>query len=507
MQEQLAELRSSELLYEVHSHAELSYSFKHALIHDVAYQGMLLERRRSLHARLVGTIEKCYRDRLSEHMERLAHHAWIGEVWEKAAAYLHQAGDRAIQRCAYRQAAAFFRQAMAALARLPASETVTAQAIDIRIRLRPALMPIGESDQVLSYLLEAEQLASTAGDRARLVLVLIHQSYFHSVHGAIPTAVSTAHRASDIASTIDDKPLAVETRIALGQAYCYGGESFRAIEVQTPDLDCLIREFRHDRFGQIGVRSVVALHHVATAHDQLGDFAAAINLRKSALIIAEEVNRPFDVATACYGLGSSMLLKGEIEDALPFLERGRAISGMAEISYMTLWLAAMIGYAHALRGEGDQARTLLEQTIERSTALHLIRHEAQARTFLSYASQRCNAWPEAAEHARQALHLAQRHNYLDLEVMAYRLLGTVENVGDNSSTSEGEGHLRKAVALAESLAMRPELAHSHHGLGNFLSRTERREEARQHLASALALYRTMDMRFWQQQVEAILAVD
>jgi tetratricopeptide (TPR) repeat protein len=224
-------------------------------------------------------------------------------------------------------------------------------------------------------------------------------------------------------------------------------------------------------------------------------------------MIAEEVNRPADVAMACYGLGSSMLLKGEIEDALPFLERGRAISGMAEISYWTLWLAAMIGYAHALRGEGTQARTLLEQTVERSNALNLVRHEAQATTFLSYASRRCDAWPEAAKHARRALHLAQRHNYPDLEVVAYRLLGTAENVGDNSTTSEGEGHLRKAVALAEVLAMRPELAHSHHELGNFLTRTERREEARQHLASALALYRAMDMRFWQQQVETVLAID
>jgi hypothetical protein len=216
---------------------------------------MLLERRRSLHARLVGTIEKCYRDRLSEHTERLAHHAWIGEMWEKAAAYLHQAGDGAIQRSAYRQAAAFFRHALEALTRLPASDTATAQAIDIRIKVRPALVPIGESDQVLGYLREAEQLAGAAGDRARLVLVLIHQSYFHSVQGTIPTAVSAAHRASDIASTIDDKPLAIETRIALSQAYRYGGESFRAIEVVTPDLDCLIREFRHDRFDQIGVRS------------------------------------------------------------------------------------------------------------------------------------------------------------------------------------------------------------------------------------------------------------
>src|SRR5215470_15170450 len=86
LQERLAELRSADLLYEEHPTPELAYSFKHALIRDVAYEGMLLERRRALHAHLVVAIEARYGNRLDEHTERLAHHAWIGEVWEKAAA-------------------------------------------------------------------------------------------------------------------------------------------------------------------------------------------------------------------------------------------------------------------------------------------------------------------------------------------------------------------------------------------------------------------------------------
>jgi hypothetical protein len=53
--------------------------------------------------------------------------------------------------------------------------------------------------------------------------------------------------------------------------------------------------------------------------------------------------------------------------------------------------------------------------------------------------------------------------------------------------------------------MRPELAHSHYELGMFLAGSGRREEARQHLTLALALYREMDMRFWLQQAEIALA--
>jgi class 3 adenylate cyclase/tetratricopeptide (TPR) repeat protein len=504
LQERLAELRSSELLYESHA-AEHSFSFKHALIHDVAYRGMLLERRRVLHARLVLAIEACYRNRLDEHTERLAHHAWLGEMWDKAAAYLRQAGDRAVERSAYRQAAGFFRQALEALARLPASDDVTTQAIDIRIKLRPTLAPIGESDQILDYLREAEQLARAVGDRVRLVSALIHQSYFHSVQGAIADAVSAAQQASQISAPLGNRALAVETRIALGQAYCYGGEARRVVEVLTPDLDYLTQDCRHERFGQLVTRSVMTLSHLATAHEQLGELAAAIHFRKSACVIADEVNRPIDVGLTCVGMGSFLLLKGKIEDALPVLERARAVTEMGEISYTTLWpLDEMIGYAHALRGEGPYARSILEQAVQKSGAIGSIRHETQARAFLSYACQRCNAWGEAAAQAREALQLARHHRFLDLEVMACRLLGTIEIAGGIAS-GDGQGHLLEAVALAEARAMRPELAHSHYELGMFLAGSGRREEARQHLTLALALYREMDMRFWLQQAEIALA--
>src|SRR5262249_10728721 len=61
-----------------------AYTFKHALTHEVAYGSLLLERRRALHARIVEVIEGLSANRLTEQVERLAHHALRGEVWAKA---------------------------------------------------------------------------------------------------------------------------------------------------------------------------------------------------------------------------------------------------------------------------------------------------------------------------------------------------------------------------------------------------------------------------------------
>jgi hypothetical protein len=65
---------------------------------EVAYASLLHERRRTLHARLVEAIERLYPDRLPEQVENVAHHAFRGEVWDKALAYLRQAGARALAR-------------------------------------------------------------------------------------------------------------------------------------------------------------------------------------------------------------------------------------------------------------------------------------------------------------------------------------------------------------------------------------------------------------------------
>ena len=81
----------------------------------MAYGSLLQERRRALHARIVEAIERLYPDRLAEHVERLAHHAFRGEVWEKAVAYLRQAGAKALARSAHREAVRFFEQALSGI--------------------------------------------------------------------------------------------------------------------------------------------------------------------------------------------------------------------------------------------------------------------------------------------------------------------------------------------------------------------------------------------------------
>ena len=168
----LAHLQAAEFLYETRLFPDLAYTFKHALTHEVAYGSILQERRRTLHAGIVETLERLAPERLAEQVDRLAHHALRGEVWDKAVAYGRQAGTRAMARSAYREAVTAFEQALVALQQLPESRARHEQAIDIRLALGGPLTLRGEHGRRLALLDEAEILARTLDDRARLARVL-----------------------------------------------------------------------------------------------------------------------------------------------------------------------------------------------------------------------------------------------------------------------------------------------------------------------------------------------
>jgi predicted ATPase len=164
----LARLQAAEFLYEARPFPDLEHTFKHALTHEVAYGSVLQDRRRALHARLVGALEHVYADRLSEQIERLAHHALRGEVWDKAVTYQRQAGTRAVARSAYREAVACFEQALDGLTRLPMTHEALEQDIELRFDLRTALLAVGEMAKSLDHLREAERRARMHDDQRRL---------------------------------------------------------------------------------------------------------------------------------------------------------------------------------------------------------------------------------------------------------------------------------------------------------------------------------------------------
>src|SRR5262249_32528111 len=201
----LSHLEEAEFLYETSLFPDLEYTFKHALTHEVAYGSLLHDRQRALHARIVEAIEALYPDRLVEHVERLAHHAVRGEVWEKAFVYLRQAGAKAFGRSANREAAAHFEQALESLERLPESRTGSERGIDVRLQLRGALTVLAEYRRLLDHLRRAQALAETLGDQQRLVRVSSYVSQCLRWTGDLEQARELSQRNVGMAEALGDR--------------------------------------------------------------------------------------------------------------------------------------------------------------------------------------------------------------------------------------------------------------------------------------------------------------
>jgi tetratricopeptide (TPR) repeat protein len=227
----LERLQAAEFIYEARVSPDLEYTFKHALTHDVAYGSLLDDRRRALHAALVGAIERLYADRLDVHLEELAHHARRGDLRDEAVKYLRKAGERAAARSAHREAIAFFEQTLAVLGEMPETPDMLATTVDTRIALVNALLAakgVG-SPEVDTPVRHAHALASRLGDRARLFNALWGLWFVHYGRGQYREALEIAGRLLGVAEADGNPDRLLQAHHSLWATLGSTGEAARAL--------------------------------------------------------------------------------------------------------------------------------------------------------------------------------------------------------------------------------------------------------------------------------------
>src|SRR2546428_2749490 len=169
----LGELQTAELLYEARLFPDLEYTFKHALTYEVAYGGVLQERRLALHGTILETLEHLHADRLGEHAEVLAHHAERAAIADKAVRYLREAGTKAAAPSANQEAVAFFGSALARPRGLPHTRETPSDALRVRITLGTPLIAVhGPSSPVVEASYRAAlELVDRLDDASRRFLI------------------------------------------------------------------------------------------------------------------------------------------------------------------------------------------------------------------------------------------------------------------------------------------------------------------------------------------------
>jgi tetratricopeptide (TPR) repeat protein len=153
-------------------------------------------------------------------------------------------------------------------------------------------------------------------------------------------------------------------------------------------------------------------------------------------------------------------------------------------------------------GRIAEGSDLLEWAVAKAAATRLLFLHSLQTVWLGEAHLLGERPDDAMEHARRALDSATRRKERGHEAWALRLLGEIASCGSSLEVRKAEEQYGAAVTLAKQLGMSPLVAHCHLGLGKLYRRTGQREQAREHLTTATAMYREMDMRFWPEQAEA-----
>jgi class 3 adenylate cyclase/tetratricopeptide (TPR) repeat protein len=501
----LARLQAAEFLYEARLFPELAYTFKHALTHEVAYGSLLQERRRGLHARIVEATEGLYADRLTEQVERLAHHAVRGEVWDIALAYCRQAGERATTRSAYREAVAYFEQALAALAHLPERHETLAQAIDLRFDLRNALLPLDEQARLLDHLRAAEPLAERLGDPQRFGRLISFLCFSFSAMGEHDCAIAAGQQALALATSSGAFDVQVSVQNNLSVAYYAAGDYRQALDVSQLMLAVLTGERLYERFGLPIFPGLLWRGYVALCLAELGDFAEGVGIGEEAIRLAEAVAQPNSMIFVLGCVGLCYRRQGVLQKAIPLLERGLALAQSTGILLQFPMTAALLSAAYALDGRVAEALPLLDQMLERLATGRRTLLLALVLTELSEACLLVGRMDEASALATRLLELSHTHTGHGYQAHACQLLGEVARHRESPDVDQVVSHYRQALALAEEMGMRPLQAHCHLGLGTLFATAGQAEQARAELSAAIDLYRAMEMTFWLPQAEAVLA--
>jgi len=497
----LDDVQAAEFLYATQLFPDLQYTFTHSLTHDVAYNGVLLERRREIHARIVEAIEKLYAGRLGEQIERLAHHAVRGDLKVKAVHYLRQCGAKAAARSALSDAKACFEQALDIVKTQAETRTTLEQSFEMRLELRPVLRQLGEGRQMLEHLREAEVIAIRLEDDRRRGQVCALMTTAYASVDEMDEALATGSRALDIAKRLGDLKIRLVTNSYLAQVYCYRGEYERVVELTTNNLAELPSEWTNEHFGMAVPVSMFDRAWLIMSLAELGRFTEAAKYEAEAIQIADTTEHAYTIGWAHFAASVPHLLKGDWSKARALVEHWIATIRTGNVALHLPWAVAASAWALAQIGETDQALERVheaEELLERQAAHGIVSHRGWAYHAVGRACLVLGYRERARHLAERAVGTSQHQP--GFTAHALHLLGDLASQSDQFDPESSMAHYREALAVAQKHGMRPLIAHCYLGLGKVYSRTGK-PDAHKNLATAVAMYREMDMAFWLKQAE------
>jgi len=460
----LWELEDQALIYRERLVPEIEYSFKHVLTQETVYQGILSDRRSSLHRRVAKAIESLYSESLDEHYERLAHHYEEGGEVEQAIAYLFKAGQKARRSYANVEAIAHLTRGLALLETLPETAERDRRELDLQLALGVPLVHVrGHADpQVERAYSRAAELCAHLGDASQRLQAWVGLRRYHLLRGEFSRAHTLSNQLLSMAQEVGD-PLHVSwAHLMQGEVLYYAGKFVEAMEHFTRALelcDSLPARAHVTLYGNDARVFCSIIGALATW--QLGYPDRARAMSREALARAMTLAYPFSQVSA---LAFSARLDWLCRDARTTREKVEAMMPVSlerGFTLFTVWGKLLRGWAlNQQRPEPSQGQEAPDSR-EIDEGIAVWRESGAAMALpnsvaaLVQALDRTGRVEQALRLVDEALDLVERNGERCWEAELYRLRGELmlklQAAGTNPATQIQDAELcfRRAIVVAQ----------------------------------------------------------
>jgi class 3 adenylate cyclase/predicted ATPase len=481
----IANLEAADFLYETSLGLDRQYSFKHALTHDVAYGSLLRDRRRRLHAAIVAAIETHHADRLTEHVEQLAHHAINAGLDAPAVRYLLAAGQKATARSALGEAVGCFEKGLELLGKLPEHPERDRQELELYTAFGRVLrLTRGYAAPEVEHAFgRARELCEHVRDFPQLGVVLQGQWTFYLLKAQYPTARALGEQLTALAERTGDPLLAAVSHVASGMTELYvGGLLTTRHHLERGLALSRSQDFRARALREIGFNPEVAcLAYLARALWALGYPDQALARAREAVVQARLSGTVLDMAAALGMRTSIHHIRREVDETREACDQAVAYASEHGITYWVAqgqlhrsWVRAIEPTAVDRRAGLAEIRDRLEQYRAIGTVLGLT-------WFLTFMAEICVVSGQPAEglavldeaiaHVEKT---GERYHEPDIDILRAELLLMQGSAG---AREEAEACFRHALDVARAQSARMLELRAALGLARLLARQDDRKSA------------------------------
>jgi class 3 adenylate cyclase/tetratricopeptide (TPR) repeat protein len=501
----LLKLQELEFIHERSLFPEIEYEFKHALVHEVAYSGLLLARRREIHERAAHAIETLYADRLEEAYEKLSYHYFRSEDTRNAFKYLKLSGIKATQNSALWEAYRFYGDAIEVLNKEHPTEEVRKEKLEISLLMAPPMISLGFPENSLQVLREGERLSRESNDTRSLTTFCSMVGLYHSVKGDPVAGMKHGEECLKIAEGANDVALMAPIAFDLCSNYGARGEFFRVAEIAPSLLALLEEKGKESEAFERGYNIYSALMaFYAFSLGYMGHFEKALALCQKALDFALKINNIYSLGLVEVLYGYVLCTQGEGREALDHFEKGIHHLEKGQI-FVLLGLAwSGIGWAHYFMGKPEAAPAYMERGLQ----LHLdakISYDLSVHYwFLGTVHTDLGELEKARAEIEEAIRLAKQNHEIYVEGISSMILGRILARSGLPGRDQAEGLILKGIQIADALKMKTYVAIGHLCLAEYYALTRQPEKTLSHLKTAEGMFQQMKMVYWLARIQAAL---